>query len=258
MLNYNQNYECHCCGSTQTDYIQHYVLRRSLSVAPMYLCQNCKSISVDFNDVKKHYPQSKSSDAIAFHKYVRERNEKWSRVLLQQIRTIKGQDYQPSCIIDIGCGIGTLLGVAADNGLRSVGYDIDPLAIAEARKDSRLIIHDSLFSYTSHQEINALVCCIAVLEHLHRPLSLLRDIAKYCRSGNHSAFIFVPLLPDNWSRFLFESVTAKGNPFFDNEEHVTHFSTSSFESAWLEAFGSEPIQLAAGGWVGYFYRGVTK
>lgn len=258
MLNYNQNYECHCCGSIQTNYIQHYVLRRSLSVAPMYLCQNCNSISVDFNVVKKHYPQSKSSDAIAFHKSIRERNEKWSRVLLQQIRTIKGQDYQPSCIIDIGCGIGTLLGVAADNGLRSVGYDIDPLAIAEARKDCRLIIHDSLFSCTSHYEPNALLCCIAVLEHLHHPLNLLRDISAYCRAGNNSAFIFVPLLPDNWRDFLVESVAAKGNPFFDNEEHISHFSPSAFESAWLDAFGHKPIQLSAGGWVGYLFNGASE
>ena len=167
-------------------------------------------------------------------------------------------NHNISTVIDIGCGIGTLLGVAADYGLRSVGYDLDPLAIAEARNDCRLIIHDSLFSRTSHYEPNALVCCIAVLEHLHHPLSLLRDIAAYCLIGNNSAFIFVPLLPDNWRDFLLESVTAKGNPFFDNEEHVSHFSSSAFESAWLDAFGRKPIRLAAGAWVGYFFNGAIE
>lgn len=251
-------YQCHCCESTNTKFVQHYVLRRTLAVAPIFLCRDCSSISVDYAAVKKHYPVSRSCDAIQFHKSIVSRNKNWSRYLLQQVDGVLATHGSIRTVIDVGCGIGTLLGVAADKGLRSVGYDIDVLALAEARNDARLIIHDSLFSCTSHQESNALVCCIAVLEHLHRPLSLLRDIAEYCRSGNHSAFIFVPLLPDNWSDFLVESVTAKGNPFFDNEEHVTHFSTSSFESAWLDAFGCEPIQLAAGGWVGSFYRGVTK
>lgn len=253
-----KHYQCHCCESAQTELIQHYVLRRTLAVAPIYLCHNCNSVSVDFDSVKRHYPRSNSSDAIRFHKSIIARNQKWAQSLLQQIIKATPPSHRMHTVIDIGCGIGTLLGVAADNGLRSVGYDIDPLALAEARKDSRLIIHDKLFSSNSHYEPNALVCCIAVLEHLHHPLSLLRDISAYCRAANNSAFISVPLLPRNWRDFLVESVTAKGNPFFDNEEHISHFSPSAFEAAWLDAFGCNPIQLSVGGWVGYFFNGVRK
>lgn len=252
------SYRCHCCESTNTEFVQHYVLRRSLAVAPIYRCHSCNSVSVDYDVVKRHYPHSNSSDAIRFHKSIVARNQKWAQSLLQQIARALPSCHSMSTVIDIGCGIGTLLSVAADNGLRAVGYDIDPLAIAEARKDTRLVIHDNLFSCTSQYEPNALVCCIAVLEHLHRPLDLLRDISTYCRAGNNSAFIFVPLLPDHWRDFLVEPVTAKANPFFDNEEHISHFSPSAFESAWLNTFGSNPIQISAGGWVGYFFNGAKE
>ena len=178
--------------------------------------------------------------------------------LFQNIFKALPPDKSIKTVIDIGCGIGTMLSYAADSGLNSIGYDIDPLAIAEARKDSRLTIHDKLFTSDSEHEPNALVCCIAVLEHLYQPLSLLRDISSYCHSGNASAFIFVPLLPHNWPDFLVESANAKGNPFFDNKEHITHFSPTAFESTWLNAFGREPIQLSANGWVGYFFNGALK
>lgn len=248
-------YECHCCGSIKTEYIQHYVLRRTLAVAPMYLCGNCNSISVDFDIVKKHYPHSKSSDAIAFHKSIRERNEKWAIALLQQVRKVEGPGYQLTCVIDIGCAIGTLLGVAAHQGIKAVGYEIDPLALAEARTDARIEIHDELFTRYSPPEQGALVCCIAVLEHLQHPLGLLRDIAAYCHATGSQGFVFVPLLPENWRSYLNESVMAKGNPFFDNEEHVTHFTADSFTCAWRDAFGVTPKPLSVGGWAGYYYSG---
>jgi 2-polyprenyl-3-methyl-5-hydroxy-6-metoxy-1,4-benzoquinol methylase len=248
-------YECHCCGSHATRYLQHYVLRRSLAVAPLHLCASCGSISVDYAVVQKHYPRSKSDDAIAFHKRIRERNEKWSALLLGQVDALAGGPPMPRTLIDIGCGIGTLLSTGANRGWKAIGYEIEPLALAEARSDARLEIRDEFFSRRSAAHKNALVCCIAVLEHLHRPTQLLGEIAAYCHDTSSQAYIFVPTLPENWQPFLDESVLAKGNPFFDNEEHISHFTDRCLAQAWTAAFGRAPRLMTAGGWAGYFFAG---
>lgn len=255
-FNISAGYACHCCGSTATELVQHYVLRRSLAVAPLHACTQCGSISVNYPAVKKHYPKSKSEDAIAFHKRIRERNEKWAASLFDQIAAAAPSKQLPGTIIDIGCGIGTLLAAASRRGARAIGYEIDPLALAEARRDERLEIHDELFSRYSTAHMGALVCCIAVLEHLHRPIQLLEEIAAYCKTTRSQAFVFVPTLPALWRPFLQESVHATGNPFFDNEEHITHFTDECLSSAWAAAFGMPPRRVVAGGWAGYHHNGM--
>ena len=121
----SRGYTCHCCGSEDTAYLQHYVLRRSLSTAPMYYCCTCGSISVDFASVKKHYPVSNSLDAIQFHRRILSRNQAWSELFLDAVIA-----RQPvTSVIDVGCGSGIMLGVAARRGMRAIGYEVDALAV---------------------------------------------------------------------------------------------------------------------------------
>lgn len=254
MIHHTASYKCHCCGSINTKYIQHYILRRSLAVAPLYLCNTCQSISVDYEIVKYHYPVSNFTESMLFHRKVKDRNKKWSISLFHQIKNFH-VDNKIECVIDIGCGIGTLLSVAADLKLKAIGYEIDEIAASEARKDSRLKIYNELFTKNSYQHENTLVCCIAVLEHTNNPLELLKEISEYCKINNSKSFIFAPLLPHNWSIYLNESATAKGNPFFDNEEHVTHFSNLSLSQAWHDSFGVMPNHLTVGGWAGFYFPG---
>ena len=248
-----EGYGCHCCGSRETVYVQHYVLRRSLAVAAMYMCRQCESMSIDHEAVRRHYPHSNSRDAIEFHKRIRSRNEAWSATLLDEIAARSGRALAGRTVIDIGCGIGTLLGVAAGRGAHAVGYEVDPLALAEARLDARLEIHDELFDRNSSATRGSLVCCIAVLEHLYRPIELLGEIAAHALSTRSDAFVFVPTLPAQWHPFLEASVHAKGNPFFDNEEHISHFTDKCLLDAWRHHFRAEPQVVSAGGWRGLFH-----
>jgi SAM-dependent methyltransferase len=248
-------YACHCCGSGDTAYLQHYVLRRSLSSAPLYECRTCGSVSVDFATVKKNYPASNSQDAIEFHRKILTRNQSWSNLFLDALQARRL--VRPiASVIDVGCGSGILLGVAANRGLRAVGYEIDELAVEEARLKPHVeIVHD-LFNHASPGIPDAIVCCIMVLEHLERPLDLLAEIGAYCHLHGSAAFVSVPLLPTDWRRFLEESALEKGNPFFDNEEHVTHFTRSAFETAWCAEFEGTPQTISAGGWFGWYYGGL--
>jgi len=245
-------YVCHCCASKNTLFVQHYILRRSMAVAPLYLCIACGSISVNHAVVRRHFPRASSEKALRFHRSIVERNRKWSNILFDKINAqVKGKSIDT--VIDIGCGIGTLLGVAADRGMNAIGYELEPLVLAEARLDRRLTVHGTPFGRDAKAKGNTLVCCIAVLEHLDKPLALINDIACFCRASNASAFLFVPKLPKNWSSYLSQSALAKGNPFFDNEQHVTHFTPECFAKACANSFGSPLVELAAGAWAGLFH-----
>jgi 2-polyprenyl-3-methyl-5-hydroxy-6-metoxy-1,4-benzoquinol methylase len=249
----NNVYTCHCCGETNAHYVQHYVLRRSLAVAPMYLCRSCESISVDQAAVRRHYPQSNSREAIEFHKRIRARNETWAASLLAQLSARQGGSLADKTVIDIGCGIGTLLSVAAKMSARAIGYEIDQLAVAEARRDPRLEIHDELFTRSSSPMKGGLLCCVSVLEHLHHPLELLDEIAAHALASESAVFLCVPTLPSGWRSFLEASVHAKGNPFFDNEEHISHFTDACLLDVWRKRFRIEPEVVTAGGWRGLYH-----
>ena len=67
--------------------------------------------------------------------------------------------------------------------------------------------------------------------------------------------IFVPLLSPDWKSYLNLGVHEKGNPFFDNEEHISHYSRISFEKSFEKAFGKKGVIITAGGWAGYLYSG---
>lgn len=249
-----RGYACHCCRSCDTAYLQHYILRRTLASAPMYECRTCGSVSVDFATVKKHYPVSNSRDAIEFHRKILERNQGWSNLFLDAVQA-RRPTRPIATVVDVGCGSGIMLGVAARRSLRAVGYEVDPLAVEEARLNPDVeIVHDFFFR-SSPGVPDAIVCCIMVLEHLERPLDLLAEIGAYCRRHGSAAFVSVPLLPADWPRFLEESALAKGNPFFDNEEHVTHFTRAAFETAWRAEFDGAPQTISAGGWFGWYHGG---
>lgn len=247
----SSTYRCHCCDFPGAKYVQHYVLRRSLAVAPIFECPKCGSVSVHAEEVRRHYPNSASTEAIEFHNKIRDRNLKWGEQLLRAIATGPNRSQQHKVLIDIGCAIGTLLSAAANQGLHGVGYEIDKLAAAQARRDARLKIHEEFFTRNSTGHAQAIVSCIAVLEHLKRPLELLGEIAIYCGRHHADAFISVPMLPNEWRPFLRQSVRAPGNPFFDNEEHISHFTPKQFEQAMAMAFDAQPYPLVAGGWAGY-------
>jgi SAM-dependent methyltransferase len=79
-------------------------------------------------------------------------------------------------VLDFGCGTGTWLNTFQDHGWETFG--IDPST------DAAFVRHQRLAAVPSEPQFD-FVIVYQVLEHLGRPLDILRDLARSLRPGGH-------------------------------------------------------------------------
>ena len=80
---------------------------------------------------------------------------------------------QIESVLDIGCGIGSFVDWAGRSGLRAIGSDVDPKAVAEARERG-LDVHvgDELAENVAAESVD-MVTLWDVIEHVYEPRELL-------------------------------------------------------------------------------------
>ncbi|MEM2373495.1 MAG: class I SAM-dependent methyltransferase [Thermoproteota archaeon] len=95
-------------------------------------------------------------------------------------------------ILDIGCGDGQFLALVKDKFNELYGIDISPLAIEKARnyclqmgvgERLKLILWDVENGLPFEDSIFDAVTCLAVLEHVFYPPSLLKEISRVLKVG---------------------------------------------------------------------------
>jgi len=98
-------------------------------------------------------------------------------------------------ILDIGCGDGQFLALVKDKFNELYGIDISPLAIEKARnyclqmgvgERLKLILWDVENGLPFEDSIFDAVTCLAVLEHVFYPPSLLKEISRVLKVGGCS------------------------------------------------------------------------
>ena len=92
-----------------------------------------------------------------------------------------GREPAEVCVLDVGCGNGSLSLPIASLGYRVVGVDVDPGSIEHARQVNPF--PNARFELVNSDRLELperfdLVVCSEVLEHLHNPMSLIRAIAE--------------------------------------------------------------------------------
>jgi SAM-dependent methyltransferase len=104
-------------------------------------------------------------------------------------------------LLEIGCGAGDTLKLAADMGWDVRGLDIDPKAVANARGKGRDVHLGQLADQRLADESFDLVLMSHVIEHLHDPSGLLRESRRLLRRDG----LLVVLTPnaDSWSHARF-------------------------------------------------------
>ncbi|MFC3714813.1 class I SAM-dependent methyltransferase [Luteimonas soli] len=164
---------------------------------------------------------------------------------------LKAQGADPTTILEIGCGIGTLLDEASMAGKKSVGFDTNQHAVEYGRSTFGADLRCEHWSSRTLDERSDLTLCISVLEHIAEPRPLIAEIARYCSKFGTRAFISVPFVNrDKWHYLLNPDPTIPGTPFFDNDVHVTHFSRTGLERCLVEYGAKGTHFLAAGLWEG--------
>jgi SAM-dependent methyltransferase len=151
---------------------------------------------------------------------------------LDQVRAMKRASYRAffrdicanrgnGRLLDVGCALGFLLGVARDLGFDVRGLDLNEAAIAEARREFGDRVHAGPLDERAFPgERFDVVSLIDVLEHVPDPAALLAAIAARLAPGGIAAAV----LPDTGS--WVHRLLGRRWPHY-NAEHLYYWSAPS-------------------------------
>lgn len=86
-------------------------------------------------------------------------------------------------VIDVGCGNGNKLGLAAQLGWQTLGIEMDTSAVQAAKARGLNVVRGGYELLECYQGQVDCVVCSHVMEHVHQPLQLLRLLLASLRPG---------------------------------------------------------------------------
>lgn len=86
-------------------------------------------------------------------------------------------------LLDVGFGNGGFLKVASEMGWNAEGIDFDPKAVGVARARGLNVRCGSVADLSAHAEEYDVITLSHVIEHVHEPLVLLRDLYRLLKPG---------------------------------------------------------------------------
>lgn len=216
----------------------------------LFSCLYCQSLSNPSPYVEDDRQLARD---LEWHKNVAARNEAAARTLLSTLSS-RGADL--SSIVEIGPGIGTVLSVAKrEYQSKTLGFEMNPYTGPYAKSFNGIEIVCEKWDPSKSPADVTLFLCIMVLEHLADPRPLIKDLVSATQASGAALFVSVPLFRRNDLRFLAEpDARAPGNPFFDPDVHVTHFSEFGLEYALRKAGAHSVDWIRTGMWHGTLAR----
>lgn len=240
---------CPVCASPFTAYLRHVPTRRTKRSIPLYVCLDCDSLSNPSGYVET--PEQLAAD-LQWHISVAVRNRDASGRLFDRF---EAAGVRPRTILEVGCGIGTTVGVARGRGMQARGFDTNVESIDYGRKSSGLDLVGAQWSRDTDTGPIDLYLCLSVCEHLAEPRRLIADLCSAAAGDGAALFIAVPVVDRrSWTFLIDPSPYDENTPFFDNDVHVTHFSRKGLEMVVRE-FGAPSYEFFLGGmWNGALAR----
>ena len=234
---------CPVCASPYMTWVKTLSIKVGGSVELFY-CMECESFSSPFSK-----PIANAPTQLNWHKSVLERNIGWSISLLD----ILAAKSCSGTLVDIGCGIGSLLLAAKNKGWRGsgVGYDLDVDACSYGRSAFSLDLRSEVWRAETSPEFG-LITCISVLEHIHQPRFLINEMIIAARQRSAKVYLSVPFFNRIWWRMILEDSSTPGHPFEYPHAHVTHFSYKGMETICdqLNVKSAERVKIDSA-WIGY-------
>lgn len=143
----------------------------------------------------------------------------------------------PGRLLDVGCGGGGFMALAAGRGFQPVGFDYDDRVVAEARKKG-LDVHCADFEYfmagRQAGEFDV-ITLFDVLEHTPEPAWFLGKLKRLLKAGGHVALT----MPNSQRPIPFEREEHDYPP-----HHFTRWSPAAMR-AFLERNGFEVLRQDA-------------
>ncbi len=109
-------------------------------------------------------------------------------------------DCKKGKVLEIGCGNGTNLVKLRNHGWDVVGQEIDPPAVAQARKLGIHVYDASMEQIDLEQKFDAIIL-VHVIEHLLHPLEMLHEVRKHLAPKGR--LVLITPNPKSWGFRLF-------------------------------------------------------
>lgn len=207
----------------------------------LFYCKDCESHS------SPQSPPNPETNQTEWHKKVLERNLGWSEQLLDALwaEGVSGP------IVDVGCGIGSLLLAAKRRQISGTGYDLDGDAIRYGKSEFGLDLRAELWTENSVDTFG-LITCISVLEHIHQPRPMIAEMLRSAQARQASVYLSVPFIDRVWWPATRDADTLRPGHLFEHPHvHVAHFSHKGMETVCRQ-FGATDYRLVnvAKAWYG--------
>ncbi len=139
-------------------------------------------------------------------------------------------------LLDVGCGVGTLVAVARKKGWDAVGMDPSEKAKELARKVLDVeIINSYLEDFCFEPESFDVVVLLAVLEHAFDPLSIMYQVGKILKPGGQVIFS-----TPNLNNLPYQLMQNKAEYSWFVKEHINHFTIKTHRSLLEKAGFQNP------------------
>ncbi len=239
-------YICPVCKYTQHKHLY------TIDQGKLLTCQNCQLVFytprptpeelVDFYDrqsYRQDYEQSTMSDknfSINRYKELKQIIKKYNPELLNK---------PERTFLDIGCGLGDLLGLARSDGWQVTGTEISSKAANQATQNlGSQIFTGDILSLDIPENSFDLITIYHVIEHLINPIPTLEKIRSLLKPQG-MAFIETPNIGSLGAR-----VRGKKWSHIIPPEHINYFDTSSLQYALkianfnrFEVFSNAPYTI---------------
>jgi 2-polyprenyl-3-methyl-5-hydroxy-6-metoxy-1,4-benzoquinol methylase len=143
-------------------------------------------------------------------------------------------DTHPS-LLDVGCGNGEFLEVAAECGWKVVGVDPDPKAVAKAKELGLEVYQGGVEVFQGKQTFFDFISLSHVIEHVHSPPELLKACFDLLRPGG-MLWIETPNI-----RSFGHSIYRQSWRGIETPRHLALFNRNSLVHA-LEEAGFENVK----------------
>ncbi|MCB1420029.1 MAG: class I SAM-dependent methyltransferase [Notoacmeibacter sp.] len=125
----------------------------------------------------------------------------WKRRVFDRLFGSKKQRFYNQCLqavssgrfLDVGCGMGMLMGRASKNFEEVVGVEPSPIAAAEARRKGFRVYEGLLENVQLEQDYYDLIAMDAVIEHVLDPVAVMRQCYDALKPGGYLAMVTVKL-----------------------------------------------------------------
>jgi len=207
----------------------------------LFYCLDCESFCSPFA------PDNLNGPTLNHHLRVLDRNIEFSRIFIPRLF----EHIKPKRIIDVGCGIGTLLHSARIMfNIEGVGFDLDAEACSHGKERFALDLRAEPWSTSAHVVDVDLILCVMVLEHLKWPRPLLFELISGAKKNSCPLFVAVPWFNRAMWKDLLDP-TAQSSMLAQPWVHVTHFSESGFMNTCREMGAKKMIRISGHPWPGY-------